>query len=288
MELAYAGVIRVKPASDFPLSPWLSTSVVVVASQTFAAYASVGLSWPSLNSYLLKPQIGPAIAELVSSLTNGRVLTAVAAKKIYRTNIRVFKTLLWADKVSSNFEAAQYVETSQDTGMMTDVFFADPFISRTTFAEVTSSTPVMCARGEVLAEVTLPDPETYELQVQVGLAANQGAQGQGVDADVADGVGPPGDGAGNQGPGVVGANSRCAGEFGFEEYKKDVTVGDCRTKTATGIASLMFGDLEDFLKPDVCHAALKEEAKAWFIVSTPMHSYVSMCYIFALLRKPFY
>lgn len=65
----------------------------------------------------------------------------------------------------SNFEAAQYVETSQDTGMMADVFFADPFISRTTFAEVTSSTPVMCARGEVLAEVTLPDPETYELQV---------------------------------------------------------------------------------------------------------------------------
>lgn len=116
MELAYAGVIRVKPASDFPLSPWLSTSVVVVASQTFAAYASVGLSWPSLNSYLLKPQIGPAIAELVSSLTNGRVLTAVAAKKIYRTNIRVFKTLLVSLKTSGSW-------TVENTGGLPLPFF---------------------------------------------------------------------------------------------------------------------------------------------------------------------
>lgn len=68
----------------------------------------------------------------------------------------------------------------------------------------------------------------------------------------------------------------------------DLPKSSFRTKTAAGIASLMFGDLEDFLKPDVCHAALKEEAKPWFIVSTPMHSYVTMCYIFALLGKPFF
>lgn len=37
----------------------------------------------------------------------------------------------WADEVSSNFEAAQYAERpaqiSLYTGMMMDVFFADPF-----------------------------------------------------------------------------------------------------------------------------------------------------------------
>lgn len=44
----------------------------------------------------------------------------------------------------------------------------------------------------------------------------------------------------------------------------DLPKSSFRTKTAAGIASLMFGDLEDFLKPDVCHAALKEEAKPWF------------------------
>nr|UYL95662.1 MAG: RNA-dependent RNA polymerase [Hulunbuir Totiv tick virus 2] len=59
-----------------------------------------------------------------------------------------------------------------------------------------------------------------------------------------------------------------------------------RTKTIAGVSALMFGKMDDLLRPSsVCHAAL-EEAKTRKIISTPMHSYVDTCYLLDLLGPP--
>lgn len=50
---------------------------------------------------------------------------------------------------------------------------------------------------------------------------------------------------------------------------------------------MLVGDSDDLLKKaDICHAALKEETKMCVIISTPMWSYVRMCYIPERLQKP--
>lgn len=60
-----------------------------------------------------------------------------------------------------------------------------------------------------------------------------------------------------------------------------------RTKTIAGVSALMFGKMDDLLRPsNVCHAALKEESKTRVIISTPMHSYVDTCYLLDLLGPP--
>ncbi|KAL3217224.1 hypothetical protein MRX96_006124 [Rhipicephalus microplus] len=114
------------------------------------------------------------------------------------------------------------------------------------------------------------------------------------------------------GQGVLGD----ARKLGFEEYSRDFmrwgTPGGCsptqrelqyainngiisdkservglRTKTICGMLSVLVGDSDDLLKKsDICHAALKEETKMCVIISTPMWSYVRMCYILERLQKP--
>ncbi|KAH8037707.1 hypothetical protein HPB51_015752 [Rhipicephalus microplus] len=114
------------------------------------------------------------------------------------------------------------------------------------------------------------------------------------------------------GQGVLGD----ARKLGFEEYSRDFvrwgTPGGCsptqrelqyainngiisdkservglRTKTICGMLSVLVGDSDDLLKKsDICHAALKEETKMCVIISTPMWSYVHMCYILHCLQKP--
>nr|WAK77486.1 MAG: RNA-dependent RNA polymerase [Totiviridae sp.] len=60
-----------------------------------------------------------------------------------------------------------------------------------------------------------------------------------------------------------------------------------RTKTIAGVSALMFGKMDDLLRPsNICHAALKEEAKTRVIISTPMHSYVDTCFLLDLLGPP--
>ncbi|KAH7948651.1 hypothetical protein HPB51_028417 [Rhipicephalus microplus] len=60
-----------------------------------------------------------------------------------------------------------------------------------------------------------------------------------------------------------------------------------RTKTICGMLSVLVGDSDDLLKKsDICHATLKEETKMCVIISTPMWSYVRMCYILECLQKP--
>nr|UUT42651.1 MAG: RNA-dependent RNA polymerase [Totiviridae sp.] len=106
--------------------------------------------------------------------------------------------------------------------------------------------------------------------------------------------------------------------LGFEGYKKDFmrwgTSGGCsptsteidyairtgliknksqagalRTKTICGTLSVLAGDTDSLLRrTNVCHAALKEEAKTRVIISTPMWSYVRMCYVLECLGKPLF
>lgn len=114
------------------------------------------------------------------------------------------------------------------------------------------------------------------------------------------------------GQGVLGD----ARKIGFQEYKKDFmrwgTSGGCspteeevkyalrhgmiknknekmklRSKTICGMLAVMTHDTETLLKKtNVCHAALKEETKTRVIISTPMWSYVRMCYVLDCLGTP--
>lgn len=60
-----------------------------------------------------------------------------------------------------------------------------------------------------------------------------------------------------------------------------------RSKTICGMLSVLVGDTDNLLgKTNVCHAALKEEVKTRVIISTPMWSYVRMCYVLDCLGKP--
>lgn len=107
-----------------------------------------------------------------------------------------------------------------------------------------------------------------------------------------------------------------ARKIGFESYKSDFmrwgTSGGCspttaevkyaisrgmikhksesgmlRTKTICGMLAVLVDDVDDLLKKSsVCHAALKEETKTRVIISTPMWSYVRMCYVLDCLGSP--
>lgn len=72
MELVYRITARVKPDTDFTLSPWLSASAVLIASQTFAAFTSAGLTWASLNMlYSSHARVPAAVEDVISVVTNG-------------------------------------------------------------------------------------------------------------------------------------------------------------------------------------------------------------------------
>lgn len=107
-----------------------------------------------------------------------------------------------------------------------------------------------------------------------------------------------------------------ARKIGFESYKKDFmrwgTSGGCsptekeveyainngmisdknekiklRSKTICGMLALMTKDTDTLMrKTNICHAALKEETKTRVIISTPMWSYVRMCYVLDCLGTP--
>ncbi|KAL3175419.1 hypothetical protein MRX96_040172 [Rhipicephalus microplus] len=70
------------PRSELALSVWLSGSAVVIASHTYTAALSLGLTWASVNGLGLPgPKAIQASCLHVTTMTSGRVFNAVDSKR---------------------------------------------------------------------------------------------------------------------------------------------------------------------------------------------------------------